>query len=389
MTVSATAQVRANALPNRLLMVKGLMRIALFGKRQYMRKDVLDDRYGRLHDLPWHLAVRGHAVLGLCLSYRPRNQGLIRRELDGALTWHSFNLTRPDRYLRRTLALLRDFQPDLLLGCSDSPHIILTAALANWLRLPCVADLYDNFESFGLTRLPGIRSLYRRALHRAAAISCVSQTLVRHIQSTCQPTGPVIALESTIAPGQFQPLNRVVCRQQLGLPLNARLIGTAGALDHNRGIDTLYQAFNSLAERDPNLHLVLAGSARADSPIPTHPRILYLGELPHDHMPTLFNALDIAIICIRDTAFGRYSFPQKAYEMLACGVPLIAAAVGSVGDLLREDRYSLYRPDDAQDLAEKIIGQLAQLRTPDLMIPTWADQAEKLERLLQRIILAE
>lgn len=360
------------------------MRIAVLSKRQYMRKDVLDDCYGRLYELPRHLATRGHAVLGICLSYRSRDQGLIRREFDGNLIWHSYNLTRPDHYLRRTLALLRDFQPELLLGCSDSPHLILTATLARLLHLPYVADLYDNFESFGLSRLPGIRSLYRWALRGAAAIACVSQTLANHVQITCQPVGPVIALESTISAGQFQPLDRQDCRRRLNLPSDMRLIGTAGALDYSRGTDILYQAFNRLAEHDPWLHLVLAGRAGADSPIPTHPRILYLGELPHDQVPWFINALDVGVICIRDTAFGRYSFPQKAYEMLACRVPLVAAAVGSVGDLLRDHPNALYLPDDSRDLADQIAGQLAHLQPPDIPIPTWADQAEKLERLLRQ-----
>ncbi len=347
-----------------------------------MRQDVLDDHYGRLYALPWQLAARGHSLLGLCLSYRTRPQGLIERELDGKLIWHSFNLARPDRYLRHSLALLRDFQPDLLLGSSDSPHLILTAALAHRLRLPYAADLYDNFESFGLTRLPGVRLLYRRALRQAHGISCVSPTLGRYIQATCQPTGPVITLESTINPGQFQPLERAACRQQLGLPPAARLIGTAGALDDSRGIGALYRAFHQLAERDPQLHLVLAGRASPDSPIPAHPRLLHLGELPYDRMPIFFNALDVAILCIRDTAFGRYSFPQKAYEMLACHVPLVAAAVGSIGDLLKDAPHCLYQPDDAQDLADKIADQLNQPRPPDLPIPTWADQAKRLEQLL-------
>ncbi len=358
------------------------MRIAILSKRQYMRKDVLDDCYGRLYELPRHLASRGHNILGVCLSYRPRDQCLIRQEFDGKLTWYSYNLARPDLYLSHTLTLLRDFQPELLLGCSDSPHLILTATLARLLHLPYAADLYDNFESFGLSRMPGIRLLYRRVLHHAAKISCVSQALVDHVQTTCQPTGAVTALESTIDPGQFQPKNRIACRQHFNLPMDAHLIGTAGALDYNRGINTLYGAFHQLAENDPCLHLILAGKANADSPIPTHPNIHYLGELSHDQMPLFFNTLNVAVICIRDTAFGRYSFPQKAYEILACNVPIVAAAVGSIGDLLQNYPYCWYEPDNIQDLTLKIASQLTRPQPPDLLIPTWSDQAEKLEQLL-------
>ncbi|HRY16978.1 MAG TPA: glycosyltransferase family 4 protein [Candidatus Competibacteraceae bacterium] len=366
------------------------MRIAYLCKRQYMSYDVIADRYARLYEQPRQLALRGHEVLGLCLSYRPTqardewhpaNPGRLR--WIGLTPGHTGGL----RYPHQALRLLRAFAPDVVVGASDALLIILSRWLAGRLEKPLVIDLYDNFESFGLTGVPGVRRLYRQALRHAHGISCISPALAHYIQTTCQPAGLVIALESTINVGQFRPMDRTACRQQLGLPPSARLIGTAGALDASRGIDTLYRAFYQLTEHNPDIYLVLAG--RTGSPIPTHPRILYLGELPHDHIPAFFNALNIAIICIRDTAFGRYSFPQKAYEILACRIPLVAAALGSIGDLLKDAPDSLYRPDDDQDLASKITRQLNQPRPPDLPVPTWADQAEKLERLLVRTLSAK
>ena len=51
------------------------MRIAFLCKRRYMGKDVIDDRYARLYEIPYQLAECGHDVLGLCLSYYRDSEG--------------------------------------------------------------------------------------------------------------------------------------------------------------------------------------------------------------------------------------------------------------------------------------------------------------------------
>lgn len=358
-----------------------------------MRYDVIDDRYARLYELPLQLSRCGNEVLGVCLSYRQRPEGRFVHVVDdhGSLVWQSFNLGRsvlpgPKHYLRSVISLIREFKPDALLGCSDSLHIILTAWLSRRLGVPYAVDLYDNFESFGMTRIPGLRPLYRRALESAHGVSCVSQPLTDYVAKRYRPNGPVITLESTIDTEQFHPLNRIKCRQNLDLPLSGKLIGTAGALHRSRGILALYQAYQRLAHTDKQLHLVLAGPRDSKAPIPASVRVHYLGELAYDRIPAFFNALDVAVICIRDTLFGRYSFPQKAYEIMACGTPVIAAAVGAMPATLADYPLCLYEPDNAAHLARQLGLQLTQPCRPHIDIPSWSDQAASLKNLLAGMV---
>ena len=53
------------------------LRILVLSKRQYMSKDLIDDRYGRFRELPLAMAAQGAAVRGFCLSYRKRGPGEI------------------------------------------------------------------------------------------------------------------------------------------------------------------------------------------------------------------------------------------------------------------------------------------------------------------------
>ena len=359
------------------------MRIAYLCKRQYMSHDVIVDRYARLYEQPFQLARRGHHVLGLCLSYRHTDERDEWHDAPpGSLRW--VGLT-PGRfgglaYPRQALRILRTFTPEVLVGASDGPHVVLGSWLAGRLGIPFAADLYDHFESFGLSRLPGLKRWYRRALRRAAVVSCVSEPLAALVRDVYQARGSVIALPSTIDRTLFHPRDRATCRSALGLPATGRLIGTAGGLSRDKGIAPLYQAFLQLAEEWRDLHLVLAGPVDPRCPPPPHPRVHYLGLLPHDRTAELFCALDVGVVYLRDTLYGRFSFPQKAYEMAACRAPLAVARVGAMAALFRGSAQTLYEPDDVASLTNRLKAQLARPEVASLEIPDWGELAGNMEQ---------
>ncbi|NJM13195.1 MAG: glycosyltransferase family 4 protein [Synechococcaceae cyanobacterium SM1_2_3] len=360
------------------------MRIAYLCKRHYMNHDVIADRYARLYEQPRQLALLGHDVLGLCLSYRrtdERNE--VHEAGSGHLRWvglapGSLLPVGIAAYPKRALAELREFAPDVLVAASDAPHIVLGAWLAQRLGLPFAADIYDHFESFGLARLPGVIPLYRRALRNAAVVSCVSQPLANLVCAEYGARGEVLALPSTIDRSIFFPRHQRQCRQRLGLPLEARLIGTAGGLSREKGIAPLYEAFTALAQDDAQLHLVLAGSLDKNCMPPPHPRVRYLGQLPHTQTAELFSALDVGVVYVRNTPYGIYSFPQKALEMAACGLALAVARVGAMETMFANTPQALYDADDAIALAACLRHQLNSPARSTLKIMDWAEQAEVL-----------
>jgi glycosyltransferase involved in cell wall biosynthesis len=258
--------------------------------------------------------------------------------------------------------------------------------LAKRLGIPCVIDLYDNFESFKATWVPGVLPHFRRAVRSVEGVTCVSHSLAHYIATKYGHKRPSLLLENSVRTDLFFHRDRIASRKQLGLPEEAIIIGTAGALDKSRGIHVLFRAFNSLKKYQPMLRLALAGPRSRWNPIPAGPPILDLGTLPLETVPVLFNALDVAIICNRDSAFGRYCFPQKAYEIIACRVPLVAAAVGSMKELLGDYPQCLYQPESPASLAQAIERQLEAKTVLDIAAPSWGDSAKKLECFLQDVL---
>lgn len=363
------------------------MRIAYICKRFYMGKDVILDRYARLYEIPFQLGRLGHDVQAFCIAYSSDVPALdtIHETGAGALHWRSISwgrfiapaiITYPYRLLRQ----LRAFDPDLLIAASDIPHIALGAWLARKLGRPYVADLYDNFEGFGQARIPGMVMALRKSVFDADLVLTTSEPLRQLVLNEYRARGEVIAMPSTIDKTVFRPRDRKACRKGLGLPMHAPLIGTAGGLHRDKGIETLYAAWRRLSERRPDVHLVLAGPHEPGLRPPAGDRVHYLGALPHDRVAELFCALDVGAICILDTPFGRYCFPQKAYEMLACRLPVVAADVGAMKYLFAGSRErSLYTAGDADALADRLQEQLASPIAIDVAIDDWQQIIANLE----------
>ncbi len=370
------------------------MRILMISKRQYMRRDLIDDGYGRFHELAEGLALAGNDVIGLCLSYRPRPA----KQFDPALAsgrgvrWISCNLrdprllTGPQAYRATLNQIHRQWKPDVLLACSDAFHVILGHQLQKRWHIPAVADLYDNFESYPAARLPGVRPLFRHALRQLQGLSCISEPLIEQLQQSVGINAPTLLLENAVDARTFSPRDRAAARRTLGISDNAFVVGTAGALDSTRDIDTLYDAFEQFHIDHPDSLLVLAGSRGNHAGPRVSESVRFLGDLPQSSIPDFYASLDLGVITLKPDDFGAFCFPQKAVEMLACNIPIVSARVGALARRLANQPLSLYEPGDAAELATILRMRYARSGKPQFRAATWEEQSRRLHAFLRDTI---
>lgn len=371
------------------------MRIAFLCKRRYMGKDVILDRYARLYEIPSQLARLGHDVRGYCLDYHGAQSADTTRQWtheagSGTLEWESVSvagarLPRLASYPWHLLRQLRTFRPHVLIGASDIPHVALARWLARRLRVPYAVDLYDNFEGFGQARIPGFVPALRRATRDASLVLTTSEPLRQLVLKGYGAQGMVISMPSSVDLRVFCPGDKAAARQRLNLPSDALLFGTAGGLYQDKGIEPLYRAWELLAPRHPDLHLVLAGPYRPDLPPPQGSRVHHLGHLGHAQVADLFRALDVGVISILDTPFGRYCFPQKAYEMLACGLRVVVTSIGEMQTLFAAMPQIMFDASDANGLASAVSIQLSRPVEPSIAIRDWHALIGDIEPVLARI----
>jgi glycosyltransferase involved in cell wall biosynthesis len=353
-------------------------------KRHYMGKDVLEDRFGRLFHFPCQLAARGVRVTCVMGDYHLK-QGCLGPLDRHSVTWFSAPLNRPFKWLRLCSEAARE--ADVILASSDSIHVCLGDWLSGRWNKPYVVDLYDNYESFGLTGIPGVRKRYRRAVTAAGGVSCVSRALSEKVSVSYKPRGKVTTLNSTIEEGQFLPMDRTEARRELGLPTQGKLVGVCGGLSPERGIANIYRAARELWAHGSDFELVLAGAIHKKAPPPESDRCRVLGNLPVDAMNVFYNAMDLNVLQYLDNDFGRYAYPQKLEEIVATGAPLIAASVGELKCRFSGAPSLLYDPDDIDAIKQAIEAQLLAPDAYETATQNWAGVVADLEDLLRHAVI--
>ena len=196
----------------------------------------------------------------------------------------------------------------------------------------------------------GLGSLERAMIRRASRISATSQS-ARRAANEIAPAIPVEMVSAGVPPGLFQIKRR---------PQDFLLY--FGRLDvFHKGIDTLLEAIALVAKRLPGIELRIAGRGPAEkisalveaAGLANNVRVL--GAVSDAERDELLATAAIQIMPSRFEGFG-----LAAAEAMAAGVPLIAADVGSLPEVVDPPRGGRLVPaSDPVALASAIEDLLA------------------------------
>jgi glycosyltransferase involved in cell wall biosynthesis len=83
-------------------------------------------------------------------------------------------------------------------------------------------------------------------------------------------------------------------------------------------------------------------------------RVIFTGLVAHEQVPDIIRQFDMALAPYPQLEHAFYFSPLKLFEYMACGVPVVAAALGQITELLQDGETGmLYPPGDMETLAER------------------------------------
>jgi D-inositol-3-phosphate glycosyltransferase len=181
----------------------------------------------------------------------------------------------------------------------------------------------------------------------------------------------------------FSPGDRAGARAALGLDDRPTLL-FVGRIQPLKGLTIAVSALAELAEPTARL-LVVGGPSGTDGPaelervhqmiddLDLRDRVEFVEPQEHHRLSTYYRAADVVVVPSRSESFG-----LVALEAAACGVPVVAAAVGGLRTLV-EDGISGHLVDSRRptDFAERVDALLAD---PDRAAAMGAAAAELADR---------
>jgi glycosyltransferase involved in cell wall biosynthesis len=338
--------------------------ILLFvGKRRYTNRDALEERFGRIYQIPYFWAKSGRTTKLWLIDYHVRSY---RREVHDELKVISTPVIGPHflfRLLTEFIGLVRRRDhPRVVIASGDCYVGLLGYALSRLANATFVFDLYDDYAEFGgYRRLPGFDPL-TFLLRRADLVSFASKALLDRLEHRTRTS---VLVPNGIDPQQFRSLNKAASRGHLGLAQEATFVGYFGGLDADRGIEDLIDAVHLLRDQGLDIRLLVGGRSRPGLDL-NRDWISYLGNVPFERVPLALACCDMLALPYRRSAYLDMASSCKIAEYIAAGRPIVATITPNFTENFPEQASELSdllaAPGDPKSLADAIRRQLMERR---------------------------
>lgn len=334
------------------------MSVLFIGKRWYTNRDGLNEKFGRIYQLPKHWAESGITTQLWLLDY---HSSRTEKRMDGALRIVNTPIRRPAWVTTLIKQLSQTFshhRPSVIVASGDCYVGIMGWLLARVLRAKFVFDVYDKYDEFSGYRKPFGWDLFGFLLRHSDRCWFASKILMDQVGNNQRGDRVV---PNGIDVEQFKPHDMAVARQRYGLDAEKKLVGYFGSMEPERGIKDLIKAAELLGEQGTPVELVLAGRAPVDLDL-NRPGVHYLGNLPHEDMPWMLAAVDVVAIPYRRSAFLDAASSVKFGEIMACMRPFVATRSPNLVmnfpvQAAQVEKY-MVEPGDPVALAQAIVGQI-------------------------------
>ena len=254
-------------------------------------------------------------------------------------------------YLREraaTLELVRQLEPDVVHTHGYRPDVVDAPAIRGD-HVPTVTTVHGFVGGSWKNRL--FEHLQRRSYRSFAAVIVVSRALRAQLILEGVPAGRIHVVLNAWQE-TARPLDRAAARRELDVAGDAFRIGWVGRLSAEKGPDVLIDALAQLNDLPLQVSMIGTGAeqeslfARAARRGVAH-RIRWHGIVPD--AARVYRAFDAFVLSSRTEGT-----PIALFEAMAAGVPIVAARVGGVPDVVSPAEAALVGSEDPAALAAAI-----------------------------------
>ena len=322
-------------------------------------------------DRGWHEGeVDGIKVISLPLAYSNRDS-LLRRGFTFA------------RFAVRSMAIALEFDYDLVFATSTPITAVIPGLAAKFARgKPFVFEVRDLWpelpRALGLRNpfiLGGMTCLELAGYSSADACVGLSPGIVEGIRERAPAHKPVTMIPNGCDLTLFHPSKRASLELP-GIGPGDFVAGFTGAHGPANGLDALLAVAAELRRRgDQRIKIIFVGEGKEKERLAAAARAqgltqcLFFPSVPKEQLGRLTASLDCGLMVLRNIpAFYRGTSPNKFFDYVAAGIPVVKNYPGWLAGLISEAEAGLVvAPDNPQAFADALQRLAADRKLCDRM----------------------
>ncbi|MBA3263979.1 MAG: glycosyltransferase, partial [Thermoleophilaceae bacterium] len=251
--------------------------------------------------------------------------------------------------LPATVEALAEGRYDLVHICSPGPAGVAAALIARTMELPLVGSYHTELGAYaglrsGDKRLRAGMDMALAALYGlCSSVLSPSESADESLRALGIAPEAIARWDRGVDVSRFDPRLR-----EPGLHPGELTVLYAGRLSEEKGATLLADAFLAARERDPRLHLVLAGGGPDEDALRERLGVhaTLLGWLEGEALARAYASADLFLFASATDTFG-----QVVLEAQASGLPVVAVDAGGPRTLIEDGRTGLLRGAATEQLA--------------------------------------
>ncbi|MEP4889853.1 MAG: hypothetical protein ABJV04_07495 [Aliiglaciecola sp.] len=350
-------------------------RILLVGNCFSSNMDISQNSQYRSYKIQEAFSALGVDVKLLLINYKSTKCYISDDKKLCVLSAHPLKLFKSRSLLK---IFLGDQKPDIYWFTNGPIVAFISMIFLNIFKKKIIYEVLDNYDTYYPKLLFPITLVDKYI--RKSAMLCIyvtaelakldkNKTTKRHVN--------INGYDPTI----FTKMDKVLSRQQLNIPLDAKVIGFAGSLDQrvNSNLEYLFKS-----PKFENCLFVVASNSSVPEFV-DRSNVLFLGKMAMTQIPLLINSADIMLIPNRHDEFTKYCFPSKLMEYEGCEANYIYTPMNKTVRNISSGYESSFDMNIYASDLEKALDMPSSSVRQNSKKYDWLYLAKRLQKKLERI----
>lgn len=303
--------------------------------------------------------------------------------MDGIHVHRNYVYATPNKgFIKKTLGHISFMVSSVLISMRKikKPDVIVTSSptffsifsgywFSLWKKAPFVLEIRDLWPAamieLGVMKKGVITNILEKMelffYRKCKRLIMVTKSFKENVVSRGVDENKVHVITNGVNQELFYPKEKnITLLKKYGLE-DKFIVSYVGAHGISQNLSTILEVAQSL-EEDNEIQFVFIGEGAEKDKLKDTVNekgilnVIFIDSQPKEMIPEFYNLSNISLIPLKNIELFKTFIPSKMFEIMACGVPIVASLEGEAADILNKSKAArVVKPDNSEEIKKAII----------------------------------